>query len=126
VPGGTQPAWANTVGTPRRRRWPYRLAGLVAVATAVAVAVLITIGVSGDDNNGGVPAKVARQAQAATDANPATDPNSGDQVATDTAASGGTGFGLTGVDLTKGAVFLQSTTRSPTGWSPSPAAPTAG
>ena len=65
VSGGSQPAWATAVGAPRRRRrWPYRLAGLTAVATAVAVAVLITIQVTGDDNNG-VPAKVVRQAQAA-------------------------------------------------------------
>jgi 6-phosphogluconolactonase len=111
VSGGAQPSWATTVGTPRRRRrWPYRLAGLTAVATAVAVAVLITIQVSGDDGDGGVPAKVARQAQAASNAG--SDANAaggaGDQAATDTAASGGTGFNLAGADLTKGAVFLQS------------------
>jgi 6-phosphogluconolactonase (cycloisomerase 2 family) len=108
VAGGPQPAWA-TVGTPRRRRrWPYRLAGLTAVATAVAVAVLITIQVSGDDSDGGVPAKVARQAQNANANAGAADSNAGDQAATDTAASGGTGFNLAGADLTKGAVFLQS------------------
>lgn len=110
VSGGPQPSWASTVGSPRRRRrWPYRLAGLTAVATAVAVAVLITIQVSGDDGDGGVPAKVARQAQAATNANAgAADSSAGDQAAVDTAASGGTGFNLAGADLTKGAVFLQS------------------
>src|SRR4051794_18971673 len=65
VSGGSQPSWATTVGTPRRRRrWPYRLAGLTAAATAVAVAVLITIGVTGDDD--AAPAKLARQAQTGT------------------------------------------------------------
>jgi 6-phosphogluconolactonase len=114
VSGASQPSWAATVGAPpRRRRWPYRLAGLTAVATAVAVAVLITIQVTGNDNNG-VPAKVVRQAQAASagDANggsaaAAADGAGGDTAAVNAAASG-SGLGLNGTDLTKGAVFLQS------------------
>src|SRR3954447_4037895 len=99
VSGGTQPAWATTVGTPRRRRrWPYRLAGLTAVATAVAVAVLITIQVTDDENT--APAKLARQAQGGTSdsgaanggaAAPAT-ADGGDSAVN--ASAGGSGFGL--------------------------------
>src|SRR4051794_8919900 len=94
VSGASQPSWAAAIGAPpRRRRWPYRLAGLTAVATAVAVAVLITIQVTGNDDNG-VPAKVVRQAQAASagDANggsaaAAADGAGGDTAAVNAAAS---------------------------------------
>jgi 6-phosphogluconolactonase len=111
VSGGNQPSWATTVGTPRRRRrWPYRLAGLTAAATAVAVAVLITIQVTGDDD--AAPAKLARQAQTgSTDAGAAATGGAatadGDTGAVNAAADG-SGLGQIGADLTKGAVFLQS------------------